>query len=57
LVCPSIVLSLAFVLTGTGGRELRLLMERWKKSLSVAAAGAKSPATIVSRFGGLPQRQ
>jgi len=57
LVCPSIVLSLAFVLTGTGGRKLRLLMTRWKKSLSVAAAGAKSPATIVSRFGGLPQRQ
>jgi hypothetical protein len=26
-------------------------------SLSIAAAGAKSPATIVSRFDGLPQRE
>jgi hypothetical protein len=37
---------LASGLTGAGGRKLRLLMERWKMSLSAAAVGAKSLATI-----------
>src|SRR5262245_14335606 len=44
--CAPRLCFLACVLTGTSGRKLRLLMERWKMSLSVAAVGAKSLATI-----------
>src|SRR5262245_14779629 len=44
--CAPRLCFLAFVLTGTGGRKMRYLMERWRISLSIAAVGAKSPATI-----------